>query len=675
MDFAITGTLTNTTSTGVTRLYRWNNSQGRFVLTQTLADHREGSLAWADFNRDGNPDLLVTGLAPNGQGGQSAITSIYAGTNQSTGYPLTRLDPPSTGLPGTNGGGYIGDFNKDGRADILFVSNGSGGASTRVFQNFSDFWFVEVANTGLTHVGSEPAAAIADFDLDGHQDVVLSGKEGSGSALIRVFRGKGDGTFTNKRTLSPGLWDGALAVGDYDGNGKPDIAAIGREANTNSTSKSLLFRNDHSATTDFQFTAIATSGLVNAYCTGLEFGDVNNDGKPDLILAGFNNTATPNTRVARVYVNKGASANPVFAELDAGSLKLVDRGFAILGDYDKDNDLDLLLGGKTLDKGANQPHDGQTVFYRNTGAPAKANPNPAYSPRILSSWDGTRSSARVTFLGATAGPTPSASVTTNLEITDQTYGDNPLLVPGFITGSRTRVIPGPGNAGTARFFLLNSTYDHQILSAQLNAIDVNGAVSATTVALPTKVFGNTSVSEQTWPYPADLKGYGPMEWVRWGRSVDPETNDRSASNTTYIKQGFCTPAPCAIGTLTGAGSLGFANAATTPQTGSGLKTGIRGRDNVGMIFHPGPGTAYRTLRIFFSTTSAAAEIHVYDHAKGGWIVVPVLPEPTPGGLRMAIVTSAVRAGQTQPHLYCNIFNAAGGGTSTTSVTLHGAAVE
>lgn len=214
MDFAITGTLTNTTSTGVTRLYRWNNSQGRFVLTQTLADHREGSLAWADFNRDGNPDLLVTGLAPNGQGGQSAITSIYAGTNQSTGYPLTRLDPPSTGLPGTNGGGYIGDFNKDGRADILFVSNGSGGASTRVFQNFSDFWFVEVANTGLTHVGSEPAAAIADFDLDGHQDVVLSGKEGSGSALIRVFRGKGDGTFTNKRTLSPGLWDGALAVGD-----------------------------------------------------------------------------------------------------------------------------------------------------------------------------------------------------------------------------------------------------------------------------------------------------------------------------------------------------------------------------------------------------------------------------------------------------------------------------
>ncbi len=172
LDFAIIGSIT-ISGRNFTRIYR-NQGDGTFLdIAAGLPEVANGSVAWGDYDNDGDLDLLLTG-----DKGSMGITSIYHNNGNGT---FTEIP---TGLPGVYlGSGIWGDFNNDGYLDILLVghTNASTGSISRVYANNGAGTFSD-AQAGLagTFAGT---AEWGDFDNDGRLDVLLAW-----DGFIRIYR-------------------------------------------------------------------------------------------------------------------------------------------------------------------------------------------------------------------------------------------------------------------------------------------------------------------------------------------------------------------------------------------------------------------------------------------------------------------------------------------------------
>ena len=78
--------------------------------------------------------------------------------------------------------------------------------------------------------------AVGDFNGDGKPDLVVTNQ---GSDNVSVLLGNGDGTFQGRMNFSAGSGADGVAVGDFNGDGMPDLAV----ANTASNNVSILLNN------------------------------------------------------------------------------------------------------------------------------------------------------------------------------------------------------------------------------------------------------------------------------------------------------------------------------------------------------------------------------------------------------------------------------------------------
>ena len=162
-----------------------------------------------DFDGDGKLDLVIR----DGTGGGVAL-HVRRGNGDGTFKTPSGLTVPHTA--GVNANMVVGDFNNDGKLDLisetdasgldLFVGDGKGSLS------FS-------ATVGTFQRTFEPIA-VADFDQDGNQDIVVGEYD---SNTVSVLRGKGDGSFPSHLDISAGGYPRALTVGDLDADGRVDI--------------------------------------------------------------------------------------------------------------------------------------------------------------------------------------------------------------------------------------------------------------------------------------------------------------------------------------------------------------------------------------------------------------------------------------------------------------------
>ncbi|ETR67503.1 MAG: hypothetical protein OMM_11526, partial [Candidatus Magnetoglobus multicellularis str. Araruama] len=185
--------------------------------------------------------------------------------------------------------------------------------------------FSEDQDISLTGV-SNGSVAFGDYDNDGDLDILMTG-----SGIAKIYRNTG-GSFSEDSAIAlPSVYSSSVAFGDYDNDGDLDILIAG---NAVSGKIARIYRN-----TGGSFSEDTTIDLPGVYHGSVNFGDNDNDGDLDILIAGDSDSG----KIAKIYRNSDGS----FSEYTPVNLPGVDYSATSFGDYDNDGDLDMLLTGET----------------------------------------------------------------------------------------------------------------------------------------------------------------------------------------------------------------------------------------------------------------------------------------------------------------------------------------
>jgi len=294
-----------------------------------VSSYLVNAIAVADIDGNGQPDIL-------------GLVSTDFGGVPTQGYVSTRLQGPAGSflLPTRFGVGtepanlVVADVNGDGRPDLVVANANDQTVSVRLADPARSGFFqpaIVLATPGRTPLD----VAVGDLNGDGKMDIVVAA---SGANNVMVFlQGSTPGTFLTPVTFPVGGDPQAVTVADLDGDGRPDIA-VATTANTVSVLCKILFSP----------TLIAQSAVD--YPTGVQpvaikAADLNGDGKLDLLTANYGASLSPGTQGLSVLI-QGATAGtflpPVHYTTGYRSTALA------VGDLNGDGKLDVVVANAGL---------------------------------------------------------------------------------------------------------------------------------------------------------------------------------------------------------------------------------------------------------------------------------------------------------------------------------------
>jgi len=234
------------------------------------------SVAIADVNGDGSPDLLVATTADTGGYQSTGFANVILNAQSPPGSFHTGVHYATTGYNPSSIA--VADLTGSKRLDLVIANFGSGTAS--VFMHGATPGTFNAATT-VTTGGSPNQVVIGDVNGDGNPDLVLADGGGSGNVIV-VLQNAGSGTFGAPINLltANGLTINSAAIGDLNGDGKPDIVATAYDANGNNGAVYVFLQ---SATTPGTFLA-PVAYPAGAQPQVVRIADVNGDGLPDLVV-------------------------------------------------------------------------------------------------------------------------------------------------------------------------------------------------------------------------------------------------------------------------------------------------------------------------------------------------------------------------------------------------------
>jgi len=250
------------------------NSNMGWIKTGIKVMTQPQTFAVGDADNDGKPDLFVAG------NGTSAI-SVYKNTTFKD--TIAFVSAGSFNTQADVNGIALADLDGDGKQDICLISSLQIMATLRNLSSVNSISFAakqEVSTSGIPY-----QIKTGDFDTDGKTDLAVVT---SSNAYLSVYKNKssiGAINVTSKTDIFIGDSRAQLAIGDLDGDGKPDIAV-----NNGTSTVFSLFRNISDTAIKFTPKTDITTGNTSGYTTEtIAIHDVTGDNKPDIIVSTWNN--------------------------------------------------------------------------------------------------------------------------------------------------------------------------------------------------------------------------------------------------------------------------------------------------------------------------------------------------------------------------------------------------
>lgn len=269
------------------------------------------SIAVADINGDGKPDIVVANGCGLGPSCSIGAVAVLLGNGDGTFQAAKNF---KSGLAFTSSVA-VADVNGDGKPDLV-LSTGvtcspacAGMGSVLLGNGDGTFGTFHTFLTGGYEAG---AVAIADVDGDDKLDILVSNafenSNLSGHGSLGVLLGNGDGTFQAAQTYDTGdLAPNSLVLGKLNDNGKLDAVLVHPDGNL-----AVLMGNGDGS---FQAAQIYRTGGALSYSVAI--ADINGDGKPDLIATGGTGSGE-SSEVGVLLGNGDGSFQPVVA-FDTGA--------------------------------------------------------------------------------------------------------------------------------------------------------------------------------------------------------------------------------------------------------------------------------------------------------------------------------------------------------------------
>ena len=309
-----------------------NTSSGGTISFSNRQAYPMGTTPWGfdigDLNGDGLPEIV------SANGGENSVTiDRNASFSGNISFYVTPIYLAGGGGPHSVA---IGDLDGDGRPDIAAANTTANTIS--VYKNTTTITGGAISCSPKTDfaAGTEPNfIAIGDLDGDGKPDIAVTNFLSGTVSIFRNLSTPGNISFAAKTDFASGNAQSnqprCVSIADLDGDGKPDLAI----ANYNSGHVATILRNTGIPGT-ISFDIPQDFGIDNG-SYGITVGDINGDGKPDLAVA-----SQIKNRLS-LFMNTGVPGTLSFDKETSLSTSGFNPSFIALGDLDGDKRPDMAV--------------------------------------------------------------------------------------------------------------------------------------------------------------------------------------------------------------------------------------------------------------------------------------------------------------------------------------------